>query len=69
MKQIRFSAHAENRRKQRGLNKEHIFEVISRPEYLKRTDDGKTAVKTIYGSTIAVVYVEAETYIKVVTVY
>jgi len=45
MKQIRFSGHAENRRKQRGLNKEHIFEVVSHPEYIKREDNTKTASK------------------------
>ena len=69
MKQIKFSSHAENRRKQRGLNKEHIAEVIINPEYVKQTDDIKTATKTIYGRTITVVYVEEETYIKVITVY
>lgn len=69
MKQIRFSDHAENRRKQRGLNREHIFEVIVHPEYIKREDNIKTAVKTIYGRTITVAYIEEETYIKVVTVY
>lgn len=69
MKQIKFSGHAENRRKQRGLNKEHIFEVISNPEYIKREDNTKTAIKTVYGREITVVYIEEETYIKVVTVY
>ena len=69
MKQIRFSSHAENRRKQRGLNKEHIFEVIVDPEYVKRMDEIKTATKTIYGRTVAVVYAEEETYIKAITAY
>ena len=69
MKQIRFSTHAENRRKQRGLTKEHIFEVIEHPEYIKREDNIKTAIKTIYGRTITVVYTEEETYIKVITLY
>ena len=56
-------------RKQRGLNKEHIFEVLTNPEYVKRMDEIKTATKTIYGRTITIVYAEEETYIKVITVY
>jgi hypothetical protein len=68
-KQIVFSNHAENRRKQRGLNKEHIFLVITHPEYVKRINDKRIAVKTIYERTITAVYVEDEAFIKVITIY
>jgi uncharacterized DUF497 family protein len=69
-KPIRFSFHAEQRRKERGLNKPQIIAVIEQPEYFKKMPDGrKIAVKTVQNRTITVVYFEEEKFIRVITVY
>lgn len=70
IKPIKFSYHAEQRRKQRGMSKFQVIETIRRPEYFKKMPDGrKIAVKTIQNRIITVVYIEEENFIKVITVY
>ncbi|MCS4537376.1 MAG: DUF4258 domain-containing protein [Thaumarchaeota archaeon] len=69
-KRIRFSSHAEQRRKQRGLSEMQIVETIKRPGYVKKMPDGrKVAVRTISNRTITVVYLEEENVIRVITVF
>ena len=69
-KPIKFSYHAEQRRKQRGISKLFVIETIRRPEYFKKMPDGrKIAVKTIQNRVITVVFVEEENFIKIITVY
>jgi len=70
MKPVKFSFHAEERRKQRGITELQIIDVIQRPEYFKRMLDGrKVAVKIIQNRTITVVYREEENFIRVITVF
>ena len=70
MKQIKFSDHAERRRKQRGMSEHQIIEVIELPEYFKKMPDGrKVAFKLIQNRSITVVYREEENFIRIITVY
>jgi len=70
VKPIKFSFHAEQRRKQRGMSKAQIIAVIEQPEYFKRMPDGrKVAVKRIQNRAITVVYVEEEKLIRIITVF
>ncbi len=69
-KKIVYTIHAIVRRVERDVEEKTIEMIISQPDYVKTSFDGeKTAVKTINGRTISVVYVEKETLIRVITVY
>ena len=69
-KPIKFSFHATQRRKQRGISEYQIIEVIERPEYFKTMPDGrKVAVKTVQNRILTVVYREEENFIRVITVF
>ena len=69
-KPIKFSLHAEQRRKQRGFAERLIIEVVKRPDYFKRLADGrKIAVRTMSSRTITVVYLEEESIIRIITVF
>jgi uncharacterized membrane-anchored protein len=69
MKEIKFSDHAEKRRRQRGFTGIEIQYIIERPAYQKKRADGLIeVVGTIRNRTAKVVYTEEENYIKIVSV-
>jgi hypothetical protein len=68
-KNIRYTKHAVQRRLERNITDQQINQTLDNPDYTI-SDEGKTvALRKIAEKTIKVVYIEKETYIKIITVY
>ena len=65
---IKFTKHAEEQMKERGISKDEVINTIKYPEKTLKTEDRYLAQKKISLGIIEVVYV-IENYIKVITVY
>jgi len=67
---IIFSKHAENRRLQRGINKETVKSIIKNPSYTRSSFDNRTiAIKRIGNFLGHIIYTSEENSIRVVTGY
>ena len=67
--EVIYSEHALKRMKQRGISELELAHVLKHPTYTKKTFEGrKEAIGNIQNRTITVIYLETETYIKVITV-
>jgi len=65
MKKIIYTSHALVRRIERDIDEKTIEDIIRQPDYVKATsDEKKTAVKSVEGRIITVIYVEKESHIK-----
>ncbi|MFC1768201.1 DUF4258 domain-containing protein [Nanoarchaeota archaeon] len=66
---IRYSSHAYKRMKQRGISHIHVLHALKFSSQIRRSYGcRKIAEITIENQSIKVVFIEMETYIKVVTV-
>jgi hypothetical protein len=65
---IKFTKHAEDQMKERGISKDEVINTIKYPEKTLKETDRYYAQKKVSLGTIEVVYV-IENYIKVITVY
>ena len=69
-KQFKFTPYSERRRKQRGITNQMIEEALERPDYVKKSYEGrKMAFKKIHGGTLVVIFEERENYIRIITLY
>lgn len=66
---IVYSDHALKRLKQRGITPDHVEYVLQHPTYVKKSFEGrKEAVGTVENRFIKVVYIQAENYLKIITI-
>ncbi len=69
-KPLKFTNYSERRRKQRGIAHLMIEEVLERPDYIKKTYEGRRmAFKKTNGKNLVVVFEEKENYIRIITLY
>jgi len=70
MKNITYSIHAMQRLIERNITRYQIEKVIINPDYtIKRVDQEIEAYKEFSARTLKVVFIEKESYIKVITIY
>jgi len=66
---IRFTKHAIQRRLERDITDQEIKQTLENPDYTFSHGRRKVAVRRFAERVIRIVYVEEETYIKIITVY
>ena len=70
MKEIKISLHASYSMIKRGIFEAEAKFVLERPDYVKDSfDNRKIAIKDIVKGKLAVVFVEKEKYINIITAY
>ena len=66
---IIYSVHAKKRMKQRGIEDWEIEHILKYPSYIKKSFEGrKEAVGEIRNRKIKIIFIELESYIKIITV-
>jgi hypothetical protein len=68
-KNLRFTNHAVKRKLERNITEEQIQQTLDNPDYTISHDGRMVAVKQFSGKIITVVYIEKETFIKIITAY
>jgi hypothetical protein len=68
-KNIRFTKHAVQRKLERNITDEQIMRTLQNPNYTISQAGKRVAVRHFAEKIITVLYIETETYIKVITVY
>ena len=65
---IIYSDHARKRMKQRGITELHVEQILQHPSYVKKSfEERKEAVGTVENRIVKVIFIETESYIKVIT--
>ena len=66
---IVYSGHAQKRCRERGITEEEVEHVLNHPTYIKKSFEGrKVAVGETNNRIVKVVFVEGQSYIKIITV-
>ncbi len=68
-KNIRYTKHAVQRKLERNITDEQIKQTLDNPDYTISNEGKRVVVRQIAEKNIKVVYIEKETYIKIITVY
>ena len=69
VKSIIYSKHAEQRRKQRGFSPFVVEHILAHPKMTKKRLDNLTEVVGIFQQrSVIIIYLEKETYIKIVSI-
>ena len=68
LKNLRFTRHTVKRKLERNITDGQIQQTLDNPDYTLSHDERRFAVKQFAGKTITVVYIEKETFIKIITV-
>ena len=69
MKRLIFTAHAYERLKERGMTEDFVVSALSSPDFVINRGEESEAYKKIAGKLLKVVYVEKESFIRIITLY
>ncbi len=68
-KNIRYTRHAVQRKLERNITDEQIHRILGNPDYTISDEGRRVAVRQFAEKNLTVVYIEKETFIKIITVY